>query len=204
MDIVVPDLDKVYGEGANTETGRVFLDYFLSKLASVIETTRDVEVMVENFVEHCNAYLSGRLPDEDGGLFSHYDAQQDAGFDAKSLILDRQNLAVHVIRSANGHQVPLDALSSGEKQILSLFARLYLYEREMIVLIDEPELSLSLEWQQKILPDIMAAPKCIQMVAITHSPFVFENELDPFAGPLIAKASQFADYDEQDVYVDHE
>ena len=189
-DIVVPDLDQIYGEGASTASGRVFLDYFLTKLASVIESTRDVEVMVENFVEHCNAYLSGGLDGQEG-LFDASDTDRALGFDAKSLVLNRQNLAVQVIRLITGHKVPLDALSSGEKQIISLFARLYLYQSDMIVLIDEPELSLSLEWQQKILPDVIAAPKCLQMVAITHSPFVFENELDPFAGPLIAEAVHF-------------
>ncbi|HFM4694132.1 TPA: AAA family ATPase, partial [Escherichia coli] len=46
-----------------------------------------------------------------------------------------------------------------------------------IVLIDEPELSLSLEWQEHVLVDIVNSPSVTQMLAITHSPFVFNNEL---------------------------
>ena len=80
--------------------------------------------------------------------------------------------------------IPLDSLSSGEKQMISLFARLYLYPKKKILLIDEPELSLSLDWQRKILVDIVSAQSCQQIIAITHSPFVFDNALEPFATPL--------------------
>lgn len=79
----------------------------------------------------------------------------------------------------------MNALSSGEKQIVSVFARLYLSgEKQFVVLIDEPELSLSMDWQKRFLPDILSAPSCAQLIAITHSPFVFDNELDAYAGPL--------------------
>lgn len=54
--------------------------------------------------------------------------------------------------------------------------------KKYLVLIDEPELSLSIDWQQKFLPDILKAPSCEQLIAITHSPFTFENELDRYAG----------------------
>ena len=68
--------------------------------------------------------------------------------------------------------------------MISLFAKLFLYSRQKIVLIDEPELSLSIDWQSHILVDVLNAPLCRQVIAITHSPFVFDNELDPFARPI--------------------
>ena len=68
--------------------------------------------------------------------------------------------------------------------MISLFARLYLYPKKKILLIDEPELSLSIDWQRKILVDIVSAKSCQQVIAITHSPFVFDNALEPFATPL--------------------
>ena len=73
-------------------------------------------------------------------------------------------------------------MSSGEKQIISVFAKLILnYQRKYLILIDEPELSLSIEWQRKFLPDIVNTTSCHQLLAITHSPFIFENELDSYA-----------------------
>ncbi|RYE52160.1 MAG: N-acetylmuramic acid 6-phosphate etherase [Sphingobacteriales bacterium] len=50
--------------------------------------------------------------------------------------------------------------------------------------MDEPELSLSLDWQKKILVDVVNSPSCVQLIAITHSPFVFDNELEPYATSL--------------------
>ena len=43
----------------------------------------------------------------------------------------------------------MDDLSSGEKQVISLFSYLYLYRGSNLVLIDEPEISLSIEWPEE-------------------------------------------------------
>ncbi len=68
----------------------------------------------------------------------------------------------------------LRMLSSGEKQIVSLFYHLYLSgEKKYIILIDEPELSLSVQWQKRLLPDILASQRCEFLAAVTHSPFIF-------------------------------
>ena len=74
--------------------------------------------------------------------------------------------------------VELEHLSSGEKQIVALFAYLFLSKRSnMLVLIDEPELSLSVPWQKSFLPDILDTEACSGIFAVTHSPFVFDNQL---------------------------
>lgn len=92
--------------------------------------------------------------------------------------------------SADLFRVSLDDLSSGEKQVVSLMAKLYLSEAPKFVMIDEPELSLSMDWQRKIIPDFIKSGSVVQLLAITHSPFVFENELDPVAGPLTIKRNK--------------
>ena len=70
-------------------------------------------------------------------------------------------------------------LSSGEKQIVSLFSHLFLDDNDSVfVFIDEPELSLSVDWQKTLLPDIASSPKFSGLLATTHSPFVFDNELE--------------------------
>jgi predicted ATPase len=75
--------------------------------------------------------------------------------------------------------VDIESLSSGEKQIISLFALLYLQkETELAIFFDEPELSLSIEWQKTLLPDIVNSGKCKFLFSTTHSPFIFENELE--------------------------
>lgn len=89
-----------------------------------------------------------------------------------------RNYEFHLESSGLKKELSLDDLSSGEKQIVSMFAYLHLLrDQENIVIIDEPELSLSVPWQRKFLPDILASGRCSQLFAVTHSPFVFDNEV---------------------------
>lgn len=79
-------------------------------------------------------------------------------------------------------EVKLSDLSSGEKQIVSLFSHLYLSEeKRFFVLIDEPELSLSVPWQRRFLKDIKEGDFCSGVVAVTHSPFIYDNDLREYA-----------------------
>ena len=171
-----PDIDRIYSGNVPRDSEK-FLTYFLGKLNSVIQKTRDTERVVDSFIQNCNRYLAT----EDASA-SRFGIPQP---DDKELRLDRSTLEVSVWRKGSyTTEIPLDALSSGEKQMVSLFALLYLYPKQKLILIDEPELSLSIDWQQKILPDIVRANLCKQVIAITHSPFIFDNELDAYATSL--------------------
>lgn len=73
-----------------------------------------------------------------------------------------------------GITLRLNELSSGEKQILIILFRLFLMEQKSyIVLMDEPEISLHIEWQRKLI-DVMRSvnPNC-QMIISTHSPSIW-------------------------------
>ena len=178
-EVAIPNIDKIYtGAGIPGETNK-FLIYFLSKLNAAIQATRDIEVMVEEFVNVCNRYLS----QSDSSTVAPHDWRwsEREDNDGKLLRLNRRDLKVYVESIALSRRITLNSLSSGEKQMISLFAKMYLYEKDKIILIDEPELSLSIDWQRQILLDFLRAPRCRQVIAITHSPFVFDNELEPFA-----------------------
>ncbi|WP_298926269.1 AAA family ATPase [uncultured Ramlibacter sp.] len=193
----IPDVDRIY-KGTNLpEASDKFLQYFLGKLNTVMKKTRGVEDVVEEFIRNCNRYLSA---DDESATLEPSKRKSTRNDDDKLLKLDRRSLKVSVISVSTQRPIPLDALSSGEKQMISLFARLYLYPTKKIVLIDEPELSLSLDWQRKILVDIVTAPSCVQVIAITHSPFVFDNDLDQFATSLKLRLNPIAslDIDEED------
>jgi len=182
MPISVPNLGKIYtGEGVPTSSSR-FLNYFLAKLATVIRSTKDLELPIDGFINSCNKYLVSTEPST---ILEEGEKSTDVrGIDGKALKVNRANLRVHVESVPEGRRISLDALSSGEQQMISLFAKMFLYAGRKIVLIDEPELSLSIDWQKDILVDVLNAPQCGQLVAITHSPFVFDNELEPFARAL--------------------
>jgi len=187
----IPNIDKIYtGQDISDEKNK-FLRYFLSKLNKVIQSTRDVESLVRDFINNCNRYLSLRdLSTDLARGLSPPDRSEPIDPDGKALTLNRKDLKVAVSSFATGKELHFDALSSGEKQMISLFAKLFLYPKQKLILIDEPELSLSLEWQRQILVDIINAPQCIQLVAITHSPFTFDNVLDPFARSLTSSLQE--------------
>ncbi|SDX21359.1 AAA family ATPase [Lysobacter enzymogenes] len=155
----------LYVSGDISAEDQRLLRYFLSRLGGVIEKTKETEAMLQRFVDACNSYLS--------------DSNEE-----KVFTYDQNLMRVAVINSWTRKSIPLSQLSSGEKQIVSILAKLYLYERQKLVLVDEPELSLSIDWQRRILPDMMRSGSVCQLLAITHSPFVFDNELDPYAGAL--------------------
>lgn len=175
--VIAPNIEKLFVDEP-PQSSKKFLNYFLKQLGAVILVSKKLEEPVDAFIDSCNKYLSSKEPSTE--LEGHVQEL----IEGKKLKINRRNLKVHVESLPDGRKISLNALSSGEKQMVSLFAKLFLYPKKKIVLIDEPELSLSIDWQSQILVDVMNAPLCEQVVAITHSPFVFENELDPFAQPL--------------------
>jgi len=136
-------------------TGHDPLVYFISNLVKVYEQQQSNDKAIQEFSEVCNRYLVD-----------------------KKIDYNESNVTIDIVRRKNGRSVDIEHLSSGEKQIISLFARLYLKrEDKLAIFFDEPELSLSIEWQKALLPDIINSGKCAFMFTTTHSPFIFENEL---------------------------
>ncbi len=67
-------------------------------------------------------------------------------------------------------------LSSGEKQILILMTQALLWEdRPVVYVVDEPELSLHVKWQEKFLQSLLDLGREIQIIAATHSPDIIGN-----------------------------
>lgn len=75
----------------------------------------------------------------------------------------------------------LSQLSSGEKQEIVLFYDLIFGTKEkLMLLIDEPEISLHITWQKKFLDDLLEVAKHIdiQVIVATHSPQIVSNHMD--------------------------
>ncbi len=77
------------------------------------------------------------------------------------------------INTKEGKLTPAD-LSSGEKQILLLLLRIFLLdEKDSVVLIDEPENSLDISWQYKLIDLFVKLNSNAQFFITTHSPSIF-------------------------------
>lgn len=73
--------------------------------------------------------------------------------------------------------ITIEKLSSGEQQIFYKGGSLVQYgeEKEIIVLIDEPETSMHPEWQQKILSFYKSINPKAQYIFATHSPHIVSS-----------------------------
>lgn len=93
-----------------------------------------------------------------------------------------RNNGFEVVDNDNPQKVlQLSQLSSGEKQEIVLFYDLIFGTGEkLLLLIDEPEISLHITWQKKFLDDLLEVSKRIelQVIVATHSPQIVSNHLD--------------------------
>jgi ABC-type cobalamin/Fe3+-siderophores transport system ATPase subunit len=71
---------------------------------------------------------------------------------------------------SKGQILPIDALSSGEKQILLIMLRVFLLEgKESYVLLDEPETMLDISWQHELIKMLIRLNSKAQYFITTHS-----------------------------------
>ena len=88
-----------------------------------------------------------------------------------------------IIRSENeikfsslGEVLAPSQLSSGEKQILVILLTVLVEDNESYVLfMDEPEVSLHIEWQKRLIDLILELNPNVQIILTTHSPAVIMN-----------------------------
>lgn len=153
------DKENIINYIKSGETANKGLLYLIDKLIELYDDQESLDKAIKEFRDTCNSYLK-----------------------RKSFVYDESKVSLNIFRDNTTEKVELDYLSSGEKQIVSLFSKIYLEKEEnYIVLFDEPELSLSIFWQEKLLPDIINSEKCNFLLAVTHSPFIYNNSLEGFA-----------------------
>lgn len=84
---------------------------------------------------------------------------------------------------ARGQMIPLESLSSGEKQLLQLLLET-LASDSSAVLIDEPELSMHVDWQLGLVASMQRLNPDCQLVLATHSPEVMADVPDQYVFQL--------------------
>lgn len=95
--------------------------------------------------------------------------------------IEVNNIGELKVNKPNGKSSYIDALSSGERQLLVLFAQLIFNNEENssnIFIIDEPELSLHLKWQDEFVSFATKLSPNTQLILATHSPEIFAGYED--------------------------
>lgn len=79
--------------------------------------------------------------------------------------------------NANAAEVNAEHLSAGEKQLLS-FLCYATFSDNNVFMVDEPELSLHLDWQRKLVKSLISLNKSNQYFFVTHSPAIYTKYVD--------------------------
>ena len=141
---------------------------FLAKIQALLELYKvtekekqEYERPTKLFIEISNAFLKSTL------------------FPQKKLIITEDGSLM--LQIDESHIVDLRSLSSGEKQLLILLLRTLLQKNKKGVYItDEPELSLHINWQEKLIDALKKINSNIQLILATHSPDIvskFNNNI---------------------------
>lgn len=95
--------------------------------------------------------------------FKHFAVQRHKGF---------------VLTTPRGDLLPLKGLSSGEQHELTMiYDLLFMTAPDTLILIDEPEISLHLEWQQRFLHDLERIVELakVDVIVATHSADIIDE-----------------------------
>jgi predicted ATPase len=82
------------------------------------------------------------------------------------------------------------SLSSGERQIVTLIYATTRMSQQDVVLVDEPEISLNVDWQRKLLPEMVKQMPSKQLIVCTHSPIVGSKYRDRMIELKLSQTSQ--------------
>lgn len=120
-------------------------------------------------------------------LAQHYSDKLDKAHTKFNLFLDLTNRFFNMIDKevfasgitvqikGRGGKSEIDRLSSGERQIIIMMAHLLFnpqLSRKSVFMLDEPELSLHIAWQEIFLRTIMESNPGLQLIVATHAPSI--------------------------------
>lgn len=134
--------------------------------------------------------------------FLDYEIREELNFLLKSKNINIKNKLINVLNSMfsdsnkkveiqnnqlvfhldNKKTIGYESLSSGERQVIYIFIKVIKAGiNKSLILMDEPEISLHLSWQEKLLSQIREVNKNSQIIIVTHSPaIVMKGWMDSF------------------------
>ncbi len=98
----------------------------------------------------------------------------------KKLEISREK-GFEIIDETTGKPLALEQLSSGEKQVIVMYYDLIFNDNEnLLLLIDEPEISMHISWQSKFMEDLIriAEHGNFRAIVATHSPDIINGLWD--------------------------
>jgi len=152
---VIKRIDVEKGKKIGISIEDIFIIPLIQRTNSMVQFARELEDSRKKLFNPVNRYeeiVSSFLNEKSVRL------SEDGKLIIRSSAQDGQDLETHL-------------LSSGEKQIVILLTQALLWEDKPVVyVVDEPELSLHVSWQAKLLKSLQDLGGRIQIIVATHSP----------------------------------
>ncbi|EPO0023433.1 AAA family ATPase [Vibrio alginolyticus] len=105
-------------------------------------------------------------------------------YTGKNIIINNLGRVYVVVNKK--HRVDLEKLSSGEMQLISIISNMIFCKnnnRGLVLIIDEPEISLHIKWQEIFIDVLQNIKKDAQLILATHSPDIIGDNLE-FCRPI--------------------
>jgi predicted ATPase len=182
------------GQKDSSDTVPRILNIYREALKKVVDSRRQAFEAIEIYLDSVNSFLI------------------NSGLTSKKISIKSRDPALFraVIQIDFGDDKPSlsgikRALSSGERQIITLIYAATHMSKQDIVLIDEPEISLHVDWQQPLLKKMAEQLKGRQIIACTHSPVIgvdYEDQISEFTPQEFVGISGTSDTFEQEFGVE--
>lgn len=157
------------------EKGTSFFDYRM-KMLNFPEEADTIQNRINKFFQHVNSVFEETGKEiaidtqNNTMVFSIKGADKLLSYGGKLLTFNGKLI------SAGTEKIQIDQLSSGEKQILLILTTVFLQdEKPNVLLMDEPEISLHISWQDRLIELIREINPNCQLILTTHSPNIFAN-----------------------------
>lgn len=158
-------ITSLFGQLSNMDKG-LSLEWLLNKaqverMSKIVEIIDEHNSKVDSYFKPINYFITT--------INSFYkDSHKTLQIDAIGQL---------VVLRPDGVKCTIEALSSGEQQLLVIFAHAYFNRnsKSSVFIIDEPELSLHLGWQEKFTETIAKISENSQFILATHSPEIVGN-----------------------------
>jgi predicted ATP-binding protein involved in virulence len=141
-------------QGQSEGTAARILDVYRKSLSKRAEVQRESFEHINKYLDSVNLFLEGkRVEKKLRRATRHKDSLLAIEFDA-------------------GFSGSLRTLSSGERQIVTLIYAATHMNKQRVVLVDEPEISLHVDWQRVLIKNMSEQLEGRQIFACTHSPII--------------------------------
>lgn len=173
-------LERKYGRTSEYALIALYLDQIDN-----LKNENNRSVKLKKIVKLLNKYINNKIVvvKPNGMTFKKY-----------KILSEEENSGS--LSSGISKEIGIDMLSSGETKLLLIFTlAIYLdyrsdficnykisetedkdHEYPIYILLDEPELSLSIIWQESLLPDLLRETNNIKFIVATHSPYIIADE----------------------------